>query len=269
MEIDKEVQDDIYILTPRPTEEHVKVRETIVNIRNEVSTMIGNGAEKFILDLRQTSFLNSTEIGALVGCFRQVSQKKGLMIVCGIGLRLAETLAVVKMLGVFPIRLTRQEAFLELKKIKIEDKANSKLVMKNPGLEQIRHWWDSVIHQQTREMEIPSDLREGTPVIAASETVTPIPVAGDTETVEDTPISVVEERMSLDKLPKDKNIPQPSEDYFHDWRDGLEVLRTAREIYSRNDMVFTADLTFKDFLSNLAQKLIESGNTPVIDPGTD
>lgn len=229
MKFEREDLGDVLLLIPQP--EKRGAGGELMALKAEVSRLIEEGAASLLVDLRQVDFINSTDIGALVGCVRHAQQKKRVFALCGLGLRLAETLHIVQMHRVLPFRLTREEAILDMRKAVKAPNPIPALVGGNPDMEQVKQWWDTVILSQTTPPATPSP-------------VPPPPAAAP-------PIA-----NRIEEILASEQTPPETRPYLHDWIHGLEVLRSARDLWEKRGLSFDANITFKEFITKLAESLI-------------
>jgi len=232
MEIEQEELNGVAILTPLLPDSTIGWTATLKTMRNRVNVLTDRGARKLLIDLTNVDFLDSTGIGTLVGCFQRMASTDGLVLFCGAGLRIAETLAVVNLLRVLPLRIGRAEAMKELSKSTPTKGACAKLSAGNPSVDTLRAWWKDNAPAPSPAPEAPPEPAPASP--AAQQPKSPDPAAALSE-----------------------NLPSDVHDDLRSWVDALDVLMRARGIYERNGLGFSADVTFKEFIARLAEALIE------------
>lgn len=230
MEIEQEELNGVAILTPLLPDSTNGWTATLKTMRNRVNVLTDRGARKLLVDLTNVDFLDSTGIGTLVGCFQRMASTDGLVLFCGAGLRIAETLAVVNLLRVLPLRIGRTEAMKELSKSTPTKGACAKLAAGNPSVDTLRAWWKDNA---------------------------PPPPAPEAPPEPPTPAAVAPPKPSDPAAALSENLPSDVHDDLRSWVDALDVLMRARGIYERNGLGFSADVTFKEFIARLAEALIE------------
>lgn len=214
----------------------------------ELSTRAG--VRKIIVDLREIHFLDSSCIGVLVGGHRRMKECQGAIIYVGIGLRVAETLNIVNLLYALPIRITCEEAALALKKFQ-GGRDPGELAKDNPPLETIRAWWDALLHDRVRSIPTPSREFIRKPVLeprpepsraagGTASTLTPRPASG-----------------SLDAShPAGDSNGQPIFTPPDDWNRALGLMREAAALARANGVAFSVDMSFREYVGALAERLV-------------
>lgn len=215
----------------------------LVDLKRKVMDLVREKQTLLVLDLKEIDLLNSTEIGAIMGCLRLLQQEKGAMIACGIGLRLAETLFIIRMHEVIPMRLTREEAIADMRKYGRMNDAIRLMAQDNPSLETIRHWWDAIMRKRIADAATPGPAASRPPA-AASPEETPAP-----STLPAAPDA------SAQTAPIPEAIDPSARENLHDWMRALRVLREAKQLCASNSIPFAAEMSFKDFLARLAEKM--------------
>jgi len=77
--------------------------------RNAVSEAIA-GRKRVLIDLTDVQFVDSSGLGALLSCLRQISADGGRLRLCGISRTVRSLFELVRMHRVFDIRATQAEA---------------------------------------------------------------------------------------------------------------------------------------------------------------
>jgi anti-anti-sigma factor len=227
---------NIIILTPDLNEEKGGKRTGLQDLRDQINQYLNDKRFRLVIDLSNIKFLNSTEIGALVGIVRAVMNKKAALVLCGIDLRLAETLAMVNLLGIIAIRNTREEAELAVSKATLNHETMKKLIAGNPTIEQVRQWWDSVLKYKSQEIiSIPAEIRQKKKATLQTPERTS-PQQGNTNAYLVPP-------------------PPPLSSVDTDWLEVLKLVRAARKLCEKHSLEFDGDLTFNDFISRMAKQL--------------
>lgn len=223
----------IAVITPTPSQQELEdLRTDITAVRKTVNALIQEECGRILLDLSRIEFLSSTEIGALVGCTRQIHARSGLFMLCGIGPRLAETLTVVQLHRVLAFRVTRNEAIAALKKGTADKSAYSQLVSGNPKISEVRKAWGESGGQSSSGVH----------------------------KVKDESLKVDKEESSGQANDKQESAEKPAEmisQDMRDWLDALKVMRTSRELFARHGLKFDASMSFRDFIARLAEHIVE------------
>lgn len=237
MKVETNSSGDTLVLSPRLTNGEKGKPGVVAMLRNEASGHICSGVRRMLIDLSDVDFMNSTDIGSLVGITKQMQVNKGLLVICGLGLRLAETLAVVRLLNALPLRILPEEGLKALEREKPTDGGIARLTGGNPSLEEIRHWWDSVLKNQVESVpSVPPPTR-----VSA---VVPLAGMNRTSTECEPPPPVA--RVASSQGPE-----------FSDWQEALECIRKAKELYQRRGLPFDTAMSFKEFISQFAERLLE------------
>ncbi len=233
MEFTQEEIGTVCVLTPVDPDTKGGWSVTLKALRNRVNVLTERGTRKLIIDMSQVDFLDSTGIGTVVGCLQRMMSVNGLVLFCGFGLRTAETLGVVNLLSVVPIRVERLEALAELEKARPEKDACKRLAAGNPDIQTLRDTWKNRCAEENAETETEAS-----------------PPSSDTKS--DVQPEVLNEEAISTSLPKDL-----SGDYRL-WISALETMMRARKVYTDAGLKFDADISFKEFIGRLAEALIDA-----------
>jgi anti-sigma B factor antagonist len=79
-------------------------------LRAAVKDLFEQGNRKLILDLGGVNYLNSMGIGALVGIYTMYAKDEGRIKLCGMGKGIQNTFVITKLVTIFDIEETREEA---------------------------------------------------------------------------------------------------------------------------------------------------------------
>lgn len=79
-------------------------------LRNAAADLFEQGNRKLVLDLGDVNYLNSMGIGALVGIYTMYAKDKGRIKLCGMGKGIQNTFVITKLVTIFDIEETREEA---------------------------------------------------------------------------------------------------------------------------------------------------------------
>lgn len=83
-------------------------------LRAAVKDLFEQGNRKLILDLGGVNYLNSMGIGALVGIYTMYAKDKGRIKLCRMGKGIQNTFVITKLVSIFDIEETREEAVPEI-----------------------------------------------------------------------------------------------------------------------------------------------------------
>jgi anti-sigma B factor antagonist len=248
LEFKKEIDNPVVILTAIPAAKEAR-DSPLAEVRRVVSGLVAVGGIHIVLDLAQVEFMNTTDIGAILGCMRQLQGLNGTLVLCGIGPRLAETLSIIRVNEVLPFRMAREDAVSEAKRaardVSKDPNKMRKLAGSNPTLADVRSWWDGNWSQDSRvvggdrQEELPGDKPE-VPDVVSERPPAPQGVSG----------AGFEKARLENELAKEL-IPD-----IRDWIRALEVFREARSLWTARGLEFSADITFKEFVSRFAETLI-------------
>jgi len=267
------LEDAIHLVAVPEKKEDVGLFE----VKNEVVKIAEEGCAAIILDLKMVEFVTSTDIAALVGCVRHLQSRKGVFMVCGLGLRVAETFFIVNMDKVIPIRITVEETLLEIKRLDRRQDPLARLVAGNPDIAHIREWWDSVIRQKTQSIpktELPpktasADAPASTPLPSAASApanpaASPSPYSSMSDTVRGVaracaPASAAHQANEGERTAA-SDPSRPAGDrstYYEDWKEALDIFLHAKTLWGKHGLRMTGDITFKEYIAKLADKLLE------------
>lgn len=142
MHIQEDNVDDIAILTPLRDGNPNATTTDILGVREAVNRRLEAGVRKIVIDMEDIDMISSLEIGALVGVVRSTQAKNGVLVIAGLRLSLAETFDIVKINTILPIRITRQDAVRDLKRVTAGDRNGMITVLaNNPTVDDFRQWW--------------------------------------------------------------------------------------------------------------------------------
>ena len=239
MNINITEQKNILVVTPqKPEDGHA------LNLSKVKTQLMGRKKRDYVgsvLDLTHVDMIDSSAIGAIVGILRFHNKTNTLFAIAGIGLRVAETLTVANLLTVLPVRLKLEEALEEMQRVPPGAEGTAQILRGNPTIQTIREAWeDSGQGNQPGETEKPESAAAGGPES--------FPAVG-TKSVQSE-----EEREYFELI---KSNPE-----LQDWLKALEIFLKARELSRKYGIAFSADTSFKEFLSQFAEHLGDAGKGP-------
>lgn len=107
MKITQRTQDDILILYP---EGKITLGDGDQELGEAVRTGLEAGARKLILNLEKVTYLDSSGVGELVGCYTSVKNKNGGLRICGLNQRIFGLIKMTSLHSVFDVKDSEAEA---------------------------------------------------------------------------------------------------------------------------------------------------------------
>jgi anti-sigma B factor antagonist len=83
-------------------------------ISDEINSLSENGQNKFILELSEMKYMNSTGLNVLINILTKSRKNGGDLIICGVSKKVQELLLVTKLNSVFTVTETTEEAIAKL-----------------------------------------------------------------------------------------------------------------------------------------------------------
>ncbi|MBU2492297.1 MAG: STAS domain-containing protein [Bacteroidetes bacterium] len=80
------------------------------NIKKTITDLLNNGDKKILFKLDNVEFINSAGIGELVGAYISVTNRGGMIKLCGIPEKVNKMLRVTKVISIFNTYKTEEEA---------------------------------------------------------------------------------------------------------------------------------------------------------------
>jgi len=84
-------------------------------LENQLNQLLEMGRYRMIVDLTETSYINSGGLRCLVSAWRHARQQDGNLVLCGLNVRLGEVFSMVgfdKVFTIFPDNDSAKQAFL-------------------------------------------------------------------------------------------------------------------------------------------------------------
>ena len=75
-----------------------------------VRTALEQGYRKMLIDFSKVSYLDSSGVGELVGCFTSIKNKGGQLRLCGMNARIFSLVTLTSLHSVFDVKDTEEEA---------------------------------------------------------------------------------------------------------------------------------------------------------------
>lgn len=249
MNLNVSLDQDVLVISPQKSEENEFC--DLSQVKTQFMRQRKKSHAGAILDLSGVEMLNSASIGALVGILRYHQQEDCRFCLTGLQSRVLETLNVVNLLKVLPFRTDLAEGIKEMLKSPPGCAGTTCLVSKNPSFARIKK-------------ELENQTKKGRP----SDSKTPAP---PTHRSQDRVSKIVAvEKVSQAATPPGSAAPPAEKSYvdslesnphLQNWFRALQIFLEARELSTRYNIEFTAETTFKEFLSQFAEHLGKYKNT--------
>lgn len=98
---------DVTILCP---EGKITLGDGDQELGEAVRSALNDGAKKILINFEKVSYLDSSGVGELVGCFTSIKNKGGELRVCGLNTRIFGLIKMTSLHSVFDVRDTEAEA---------------------------------------------------------------------------------------------------------------------------------------------------------------
>ncbi|MDR1841724.1 MAG: STAS domain-containing protein [Holophagales bacterium] len=110
MKMTNKTHNDIIILCP---EGKITLGDGDQALGEAVRTELDKGARKMIIDFSKVSYLDSSGIGELVGCYTSIKNKNGELRICGMNSKIFGLMKMTSLHSVFEVRDTEAEALAD------------------------------------------------------------------------------------------------------------------------------------------------------------
>jgi len=87
---------------------------TAPELKQLLSEIVGAGTTRLVIDLSQTTFLDSTALGVLIGTVKRLGEEDGRMVLVSSDAAIAKTFQITGLDRIFEIHPTRDEAISAL-----------------------------------------------------------------------------------------------------------------------------------------------------------
>jgi anti-anti-sigma factor len=114
MAIRTEKVDDVFIIVP---EGMLKGDKETNQLDYELRRLVQGGQTKILLDLRNTTHLNSIAIGVLAGVHTSAANRGLHFAVCNVERRIQNVLTILKLVNVLNVYDTREDALKALERL--------------------------------------------------------------------------------------------------------------------------------------------------------
>ena len=75
-----------------------------------VRTQLEQGGRKIVINLSKVSYLDSSGVGELVGCYTSIKNKGGELRICGMNTRIFNLITMTSLHSVFDVKDTEEES---------------------------------------------------------------------------------------------------------------------------------------------------------------
>jgi len=107
MKMTKKNTGDVLILYP---EGKITFGDGDQELGEAVRTELEKGVRKIIIDFSKVSYLDSSGVGELVGCYTSIKNKNGELRICGMNAKIFGLMKMTSLHSVFEVRDTEAEA---------------------------------------------------------------------------------------------------------------------------------------------------------------
>jgi anti-anti-sigma factor len=97
----------VYILYP---EGKITLGDGDQELGEAVRTALENGHRKIVINFSKISYLDSSGVGELVGCYTSIKNKGGELRICGMNARLINLITMTSLHSVFDVKDTEEES---------------------------------------------------------------------------------------------------------------------------------------------------------------
>ncbi len=107
MNITIRTQQDITILLP---EGKITLGDGDQELGEAVRQTLEKGARKIVLNLEKVTYMDSSGVGELVGCYTSIKNRGGELRICGMNTRIFNLITMTSLHSVFDVKDTEAEA---------------------------------------------------------------------------------------------------------------------------------------------------------------
>ncbi len=87
---------------------------TAPELKQKLTDAIEGGKSRIVVDLTQTSFLDSTALGVLIGAVKRLRTREGALVIVNVDQNIAKTFEITGLDQIFTILSTRDDAIAAL-----------------------------------------------------------------------------------------------------------------------------------------------------------
>ena len=110
MKMTQKTHDDIQILCP---EGRITLGDGDQELGEAIRAELEKGARKIVIDFSKVSYMDSSGVGELVGCFTSIKNKNGDLRICGMNSKIFGLMKMTSLHSVFEVRDTEAEALAD------------------------------------------------------------------------------------------------------------------------------------------------------------
>ena len=99
--------DDVAILSP---DGKITLGDGDQELGEAVRSLLEKGSRKVVINFEKVSYLDSSGVGELVGCFTSVKTRGGELRICGMNPRIFNLMKMTSLHSVFTVKDTEEEA---------------------------------------------------------------------------------------------------------------------------------------------------------------
>jgi anti-anti-sigma factor len=107
MKMTKKTTNDVLILCPSGK---ITLGDGDQELGEAIRTELDAGASKIIIDFSKVSYLDSSGVGELVGCYTSIKNKNGRLRICGMSEKIFGLMKMTSLHSVFEVMDTEAEA---------------------------------------------------------------------------------------------------------------------------------------------------------------
>jgi anti-anti-sigma factor len=110
MKMNQKQHNDVSVLYP---EGKITLGDGDQELGEAVRTELEKGSRKILIDLSKVSYLDSSGIGELVGCYTSIKNRNGELRICGMNTKIFGLMKMTSLHSVFEVRDTEAEALAD------------------------------------------------------------------------------------------------------------------------------------------------------------
>jgi anti-anti-sigma factor len=107
MKMTTKTENGVMILCP---EGKITLGDGDQELGEAVRSALGDGSLKIVIDFSKVSYLDSSGVGELVGCYTSIKNKSGVLRICGMSAKILGLMKMTSLYSVFEVFDTLQEA---------------------------------------------------------------------------------------------------------------------------------------------------------------
>jgi anti-anti-sigma factor len=107
MKLSTRTHQDVMILCP---EGKITLGDGDQELGEAVRTALNDGSKKILINFEKVSYLDSSGVGELVGCYTSIKGKGGELRICGMNSRIFSLITMTSLHSVFDVKDTEAEA---------------------------------------------------------------------------------------------------------------------------------------------------------------